>query len=137
MPRLSEILAKDIDRTIDGVVKADDEAHAFQEIDEYVLTQEVARQLERLVENYLESIKAAGKEAAVHPVNGVWISGYFGSGKFHLLKILAYLFENRELDGRKVSDLFFPKVDDEFLKGNLQRALKVPSARSFRPTASG
>ena len=127
MPTLTEILARDIDRTIDGVVKADDEAHVFQEIDEYVLTQEVARQLERLAENYLESIEAAARPGSIHPVNGVWISGYFGSGKSHLLKMLAHLFENRKLDGRKVGELFLPKVDDQFLKANLQRAVKVPS----------
>lgn len=127
MANLAEILAKDVDRTIDGVVKADDEAHVFQEIDEYVLTDEVAKQLDRVVENYLESIKAAGESGPVHPVNGVWISGYFGCGKSHLLKMLAYLLENREIDGRTVSDIFLPKVDDQFLKGNLMRVIKSPS----------
>ena len=127
MPKLEEILVKDIDRTIDGVVKADDEAHVFQEIDEYVLTDEVAKQLERVIDGDLKSIEAAGKTGSSHPVNGVWISGYFGCGKSHLLKMLAYLLENREVDGRKVSDLFLPKVDDQFLKGNLQRALRTPA----------
>ena len=38
MPKLEEILAKYIDRTIDCVVKADHNAHVLQEIEEYVLT---------------------------------------------------------------------------------------------------
>jgi hypothetical protein len=127
MPKLAEILAKDIDRTIDGVVKADDDAHIFQEIDEYVLTDEVAKQLESVVEEYLKAIEAASKSGPGHPVNGVWISGYFGCGKSHLLKMLAYLMENREVDGHSVSDIFLPKVDDQILKGNLQLALKTPA----------
>lgn len=126
MPKLQEILAKDIDRTIDGVVKADDDAHVLQEIEEYVLTDEVTKQLEQVVKGYRKSVEAVAQPGNGHPVNGVWISGYFGCGKSHLLKMLAYLLENRELNGQKVSDSFLAKVQDQFLKGDLQQVLKVP-----------
>ena len=60
--------------------------------------------------------------------NGVWVSGFFGSGKSHLLKMLALLFENRQIDGLAALDLFLPKCgDNEILRGDLKRAVAIPS----------
>ena len=44
--QLNEIFAKDIQRPIEGVIKADDAAHLGTEVDEYVLTNEAAKGLE-------------------------------------------------------------------------------------------
>ena len=61
-------------------------------------------------------------------VNGVWISGFFGSGKSHLLKMLALLLENRQIDGVASLDLFLPKCgDNEFLRADLKQAVSIPS----------
>ena len=79
--KLSTIFEKPIDRHIEGVIKADDEASLGLEVEEYVLTNEVAKRLE----NFL------GAYNNYEGANGVWISGFFGSGKSHLLKILALL----------------------------------------------
>jgi len=114
---LSTIFKKPIDRPIEGVIKADDEAHLQQEVEEYVLTNEVAKRLDVFLAAYNDYQGA----------NGVWISGFFGSGKSHLLKMLALLFDKREVDGDPVLDLFLPKIDDRFLSADLERALAVPS----------
>ena len=68
--QLSEIFAKDIQRPIEGVIKADDVAHLSTEVEEYVLTNEAAKGLEALLGRYTSYTNA----------NGVWISGFFGSG---------------------------------------------------------
>jgi energy-coupling factor transporter ATP-binding protein EcfA2 len=85
---MREIFEKPVDRAIDGVIKADDEASLRIELDEYVITGEIGQRLEQFLDAY-NNYKTA---------NGVWISGFFGSGKSHLLKMLALLLENREVD---------------------------------------
>ncbi len=118
MTQLSAIFSKPIDRHIEGVIKADDDASLRQEVEEYVLTNEVAKRLENFLYAYNDYQGA----------NGVWISGFFGSGKSHLLKILALLLENRAVNGEPVLDLFLPKCgDNEILRGDLRRAVAIPS----------
>ena len=118
MTKLAAIFAKPINRHIEGVIKADDNASLRQEVEEYVLTNEVARQLDIFLSAYNDYQGA----------NGVWISGFFGSGKSHLLKMLALLLENREIDGEPALDLFLPKCgDNEILRGDLKRAVAIPS----------
>ncbi len=115
---LKTIFNKPVDRPIEGVIKADDEASLSREIEEYVLTNEVEKRLESFLDAY------NNYEGA----NGVWVSGFFGSGKSHLLKMLALLLENRQIDGASALDLFLPKCgDNEILRGDLKRAVAIPS----------
>ena len=115
---LKDIFEKPVDRPIEGVIKADDDASLRLEVEEYVLTNEVAKRLESFLDAY------KNYEGA----NGVWVSGFFGSGKSHLLKILALILENRVIDGVAALDLFLPKCkDNEILRGDLKRAATIPS----------
>lgn len=115
---LKTIFNKPVDRPIEGVIKADDEASLRLEIEEYVLTNEVEKRLESFLDAYNNYAGA----------NGVWVSGFFGSGKSHLLKMLALLLENRQIDGTSALDFFLPKCgDNEILRGDLKRAVAIPS----------
>ena len=113
------IYRKDINREINGVIKADSTTQLEEEITEYVITAEQIRLLPRLFDTLSSSQK----------VNCVWISGDFGSGKSHLLKILSYVLENRfEIKGRKCGDIFADKAEDDFeLKRNIVSACKIPT----------
>ena len=118
--RLSEIFAKDIQRPIEGVIKADDATHLGIEVEEYVLTNEAAKGLEHLLEEYTSYTNA----------NGVWISGFFGSGKSHMLKMLAHLLgdvEDQAYPRQNVSDSFRSKSPDAFLPGLLDKANRIPA----------
>lgn len=120
--KLRSLFAKPVDRHIEGVIKADDESDLLNEVSEYVVTNEIARRLDDLLGAYL----AGGSS------NGVWVSGFFGSGKSHLLKLLSLLLENRLIGSQRVGDLFLPKlVGDPLLKANLEKAMRIPS-RSVR-----
>lgn len=118
--QLTEIFAKDVQRPIEGVIKADDVAHLGTEVDEYVLTNEAAKGLELLLEEYTNYTNA----------NGVWISGFFGSGKSHLLKMLAHLLGDVEGDDfprEHVSESFRAKATDAFLPPLLDKADRIPA----------
>ncbi|MEA5536775.1 BREX system P-loop protein BrxC [Crocosphaera sp. XPORK-15E] len=118
--KLRTIFNQQVDRPIEGVIKADanDEVSLHIELEEYVLTNEVEKRLETFLEAYNNYTG----------VNGVWISGFFGSGKSHLLKILALLLENRRVKNSPVIDRFLPKCqDNKILQGDLKRAVTIPS----------
>lgn len=121
--KLLDIFEKDVTRPIDGVIKADDAAHLSIEVEEYVLTNEAEKALEDLLREYTNYTNA----------NGVWISGFFGSGKSHMLKILAHLLgdvDGQEFPRTEVSDSFKSKGSSSFLKASLKMAEGIP-ARSL------
>lgn len=117
--QLSAIFRDSVARPIDGVIKADDESSLHMELSEYVLTNEVAKRLEAFLDAYTD----------YHGANGGWISGFFGSGKSHLLKMLALLLENRRINDATAFDIFLPKIhpDDELLRAKLRKAVAIPS----------
>jgi hypothetical protein len=115
---IQDLFLKPVERPIDGVIKADDERHLRTELDEYVVTREIAKGLGTFTDRYLNELTA----------NGVWISGFFGSGKSHLLKMLSYVLEDAPLDdGTRPSDLLLPKLEDEILRADLRKAAAIPS----------
>jgi hypothetical protein len=115
MKSLIDIFKKDFNRSIETVIKADDREHIFQEVDEYVITKDVSKKLATFFDAYNEKASS----------NGVWISGFFGSGKSHLLKILSYVLENKVYNQRHLGELFAEKVtDDVKLKADIINATK-------------
>ncbi|MDE5773720.1 MAG: BREX system P-loop protein BrxC, partial [Muribaculaceae bacterium] len=113
--------AKDITRPIDGVIKAESDSHIIDEIKEYVITAEQMRP--QLLPSLFKGLQPGGLNRCV------WISGDFGSGKSHLLKILSYVLENNlDVDGEKCADLFADKCGSDFeLKKLIQVATSVPT----------
>jgi len=120
---LKEILNKDITRPIDGVIKAGDESHILQEVEEYVITREIDRELRHFVEHYSRSIQDGSR----FPFNGVWISGYFGSGKSHLLKMLSLVLSNRRINGTSLKDIFLAKIQDAIFRADFEKIIEHPS----------
>ncbi|RTQ93678.1 BREX system P-loop protein BrxC [Lysinibacillus telephonicus] len=118
---LKEMFLKDIERDIRGVIKVaqTNEADIYQELDEYVVTQELHKHFSKFYENYLKGVQGNTDKM------GVWISGFFGSGKSHFLKILAYLLENRAVQGKKPVDFFEEKIKDALVYANMKRTADV------------
>lgn len=112
---------KNIERDIKGVIKVaqTSEDHIYQELDEYVVTKELHKHLSKFYENYQKGITGQTDKM------GVWISGFFGSGKSHFLKILAYLLENKQVKDKRAIEFFQEKVQDPLVYANMQRAAKT------------
>ena len=69
------------------------------ELETFVCDGEYARGLERILKAYLEGLTREEQKAA-------WVSGFFGSGKSHLVKVLRYLWEDyRFADGATARSL--------------------------------
>ena len=120
MTTLNDIFSKKIDRPIEGVIKADDASGLLNEVEEYVLTNEVQKSLFAFLSAY--------NDYNVAKQNGVWISGFFGSGKSHLLKMLALLLENNVVVEKTVAEHFIPKcAGDAELQASLRKACQMPS----------
>ena len=122
---IGTLFKKDIHRNIEGVIKADnlsDEA-IFQEVDEYVVTNDLNRKFDEFFAEYSTTIGKTTQNI------GVWISGHFGSGKSHLLKILSYILTDERKHSDLIGELFLEKIDeDDFeLRANIEKALRSPS----------
>jgi hypothetical protein len=116
--KIHELFVKPVDRPIDGVIKADDARNLAIELEEYVVTRDVSKGLGIFADRYLHELSA----------NGVWISGFFGSGKSHLLKILSLVLDGTPLaDGRRPSDILLPKIYDELVKADVRKVASIPS----------
>jgi hypothetical protein len=124
--KIQDLFERDIYRSINGVVKADqlDASSVWQELDEFVITRELTTHITDLVAVLLETIESE-KDAAGK--NGVWVSGFFGCGKSHFIKVLSYLLENQEhsLDGehRRAVDFFSDKITDPMLYADLKKVV--------------
>ncbi|WP_005031444.1 BREX system P-loop protein BrxC [Holophaga foetida] len=124
--QIQDLFERRIARAINGVVKADqmDDASVWQELDEFVVTRELNGHMAKFLDAFASTLgKAADAEAASK--NGVWISGFFGSGKSHFIKVLSYLLKNDthryEGQERKAAEFFQSKVEDAMILGDIRR----------------
>ncbi len=106
---IQEMFADDINRKIGGVVKVDqDEIETVkQEVREYVVTRELKNHFDNFFNYYLESFSNPCEDTSV------WISGFFGSGKSHFLKMLSYLLENKRIGDTSTVELFRDKFEQD------------------------
>lgn len=125
---IRELFDRPVDRPINGVIKADqdDAASVWQELDEYVVTKELDTHFRRFFAAFLEGIDNVGDLSVIGKA-GVWISGFFGSGKSHFLKILSYLLANNVVawngQSRRAIDFFDGKIQDAMLAADMKRAV--------------
>ena len=126
--RIQNLFQKDIFRPINGVVKADqlDESSVWQELEEFVVTKELDQHLRRFFSSYCEAMDKTGDPDVAGRI-GVWVSGFFGSGKSHFIKVLSYLLNNADHthDGQtqQAVEFFDPKIKDAMLLGDIKRAV--------------
>ena len=121
---IEQLFQEDINRKINGVVQVEQDATDIlvQELDEYVITRDLKKHFITFFNNYGDSFHE--KTADI----GVWISGFFGSGKSHFLKMLSYLLANHEVQGIRTVERFRKKfADDPATFMLIDKAAKAPT----------
>ena len=123
--KIQNMFQKDIERDINGVIKVmqDDDRSLEQELSEYIITKELRRHFRTFFDNYTKAIDQPTDKI------GVWISGFFGSGKSHFLKILSYLLQNKQVGDKHAIDYFIEdqKITNQMVLADMQLAANTPS----------
>lgn len=121
--QIKEMFKKPIDRDIKGVIKVGqaEEEGIKQELEEYVVTNELQKHFREFFTAYNKGLDTNTDDM------GVWISGFFGSGKSHLLKILSYLISNKKIKGKKAIEYFLEeeKIKDEEVIAYMKKASEI------------
>src|SRR5690606_8678983 len=98
------------------------ESEIQSEIESYIVTDGLAAEYSNFASVFTSSIKESG----------VWISGFYGSGKSYFGKMLGYLISNRSIAGTPARDRIlqrFTGIDDEALIKNDIRRLDSENSR--------
>src|SRR5579872_1035889 len=124
MKAIGDLLIRDLSRKIVEVIQVDDknDEAVHDEITEYVATNSIRDQ-------YYDLLKAIA-EAPGEPTDsvGVWVSGFFGSGKSSFAKNLGYALENRTVVDEKFADLFKQQIGDHRISALLDLInAKIPT----------
>ena len=118
---IREIFENEIERHIDTVVEIGGETDDSrkEELEEFVVTQQVAKHFKEFFKTYTTTSRTGRGDV------GVWISGFFGSGKSHFMKMLAYILQNDTIGGKKPIDYFEGKVTDNFTLADMKAATDI------------
>lgn len=113
--KIRDIFREDIERTIEEVIKVDqiNESVVYNEVREYVPTEA----LQHHFRNILEAINSSRLEPSEGI--GVWVSGFFGSGKSSFAKVLGYVLGQWPVLDQNAAGLFGQRLTDERLKNLL------------------
>src|SRR5438067_13264818 len=108
MKTIGELLTRDLKRKIEEIIQVDqaDEQSVYAEITEYIATDSIREQYHHLLRAVAEAPSDPNESV------GVWVSGFFGSGKSSFAKNLGYALENRTILSKKFADLSKQQVGD-------------------------
>lgn len=115
MTTVRETIKRDIGVKVEGVVKVFDRSALATEIREYVVTDKIEAELKTIFDTFTHASDALRRGGVPRDVMGMWVSGFFGSGKSHFAKVLGYLLQNDALgdsSGEHCIDVFLKHLSD-------------------------
>lgn len=99
MTTVRSTIKRDIGVKVEGVVKVFDRSALATELREFVVTDKIEEELKKILDTFTRASDALRRGGATRDVMGMWVSGFFGSGKSHFSKVLGFLLQNDVLDG--------------------------------------
>ncbi len=97
MTTVRDTIKRDISVKVEGVVKVFDHAALASELREYVVTDKIEAELKKIFDTFTRASDTLRRGGTPRDVMGMWVSGFFGSGKSHFAKVLGYLLQNDDL----------------------------------------
>ena len=128
---ISELLTIDLNEDIKNVIDLEDknEAEIQQEIEDYIITEGIAKHFLEFTDRFTSNTKETG----------VWISGFYGSGKSYFGKMLGYIINNPTINGTPARQRFIPRIkgikNENFLESNLRSLDAVDTTVVFMDIA--
>ena len=109
MKTIGDLLSRPLSRKIEEIIQVDqrDEQSVFDDITEYVATDKIREQYHQLFKAIAEA------PSDPHEGIGVWVSGFFGSGKSSYAKYHGYALQNRPLKESSFAELFKKQLDEQ------------------------
>ena len=123
MSTIKDILTISLDEEIKSVIdlNSQDEAEIVSELNGFILTESLAKHLNEFCEEYVNGAKQSG----------IWLSGFYGSGKSYFAKMLGFLIKNPVLMGTSFRERFAPKLtglpDADIIENNIRALNKFKS----------
>jgi len=116
MARIRELFERPIDRTIEEVIQVDqhDQDVVRQEIREYVATDSIKNHFIQVFDKIAQYQQEPGRGI------GIWVSGFFGSGKSSFAKILGYTLADRPIGQSSAAALFSETAGDRQITSYMQ-----------------
>lgn len=114
--RIRDLIKRDIGTKVEGVVKVFDRAALATEVREYVVTDKIEEDLKKILDCFALQSDTLRRGGTPRDVMGIWVSGFFGSGKSHFAKVLGYLLQNDRLSpdsGERCIDAFSKHLSDK------------------------
>src|SRR3954462_5867470 len=114
MTTIADVIRRDLGTKLEGVVKVFDDDALAGEVREYVVTDRIELELRRILDTFTLTSETLRRGGAARDVMGVWLSGFFGSGKSHFAKVLGPLLQNDEWEagGTRCIDAFVHHLSD-------------------------
>lgn len=117
MEKIADVFDRQVGRTIEKVIDyyARDDARLEREIREYEVTDNVSRCFRKFLDNFEAGVRT-GEVTEV----GIWVFGYYGSGKSSFTKYLGFALDHqRTVNGRPFRKMLSERLNDPALEATL------------------
>ncbi len=132
---IRETFATKVSEKIEPIVKVADRKPdvVYGELVNLIVTPQWERYIRRVFDAYVDAIDRENEQGI-----GIWISGFFGSGKSLLMKILGVLLAGGLLNGKSIDELFLGRLPaDSLERADIQRLLAVLRRRVSTTAVGG